>query len=277
MTDNFDISKNFDVAFEKAKETLQAQGNKTPKTSEIIQAMLQNSGNSQESNMGLQVEHPQSTPVEMKYGANIPTPSTPTTPSNTQVQNEMKYGANIPTPSTPTTPSNTQTPIEMKYGANIPTPSTPTTPSNTQTPIETKYGANIPIPSTPTTPSISTPSETNPNTPDTTSYTVPKGQGYTSLIKQALEDQGIKPTAENIKKAKAQFEEINPDAIQIYHGKHKEWSGNKFLYADSQVLIPKFDIDTDKPETKATTTSTPPSTATTVSTPTTETTDTDES
>jgi predicted double-glycine peptidase len=62
------------------------------------------------------------------------------------------------------------------------------------------------------------------------------------LIKQALEQQGIEPTAENIKKAKAQFEKANPKAVHIYKGKRKEWHGNKFLFANDVVKIPEFSI-----------------------------------
>ena len=71
-------------------------------------------------------------------------------------------------------------------------------------------------------------------------YVVPKGTSYTGMIKSALEEQGIEPTPENIKKAKDQFEAANPGAVHIYNGKRTEWRGNKFLYTDAEVQIPKF-------------------------------------
>ena len=71
-------------------------------------------------------------------------------------------------------------------------------------------------------------------------YTVPKGMGYTAIIKNALIKQGIDPTKENIQKAKAQFEQANPDAVQTYNGKKQAWKGNKFLYVNAQVFIPNF-------------------------------------
>lgn len=73
-------------------------------------------------------------------------------------------------------------------------------------------------------------------------YTVKQGQGYTAIIKKALQDQGIEPTKENIQKAKIQFEKANPGAVHTYNGKRKEWHGNKYLYADAQVFIPQFKI-----------------------------------
>lgn len=71
-------------------------------------------------------------------------------------------------------------------------------------------------------------------------YTVPEGKGYTTMIKEALISQGISPTPENIEKAKAQFEEANPGAVQIYKGGRREWHGNKFLYKNAKVHIPNF-------------------------------------
>ncbi|MCI1272929.1 MAG: hypothetical protein LKG27_00645 [Clostridiaceae bacterium] len=87
---------------------------------------------------------------------------------------------------------------------------------------------------------ITNPSQNKPN------HTIKQGQGYTALIKQALIEQGIEPTAENIKKAKAQFEEANPDAIRTYKGRNRKWQGNKFLYANAEVFIPTFDISKSK-------------------------------
>ena len=74
-------------------------------------------------------------------------------------------------------------------------------------------------------------------------YKIPKGKGYTLLIKEALQAQNIEPKQENIKKAKAQFEQENPGAVKIYNGNKQEWKGNKYLIADTIVKIPKFNID----------------------------------
>lgn len=82
----------------------------------------------------------------------------------------------------------------------------------------------------------------NNNEPQKLNYKVRKGLGYTQMIKEELRKQGIATTSENIRAAKKQFETANPDAIHIYHGKRKEWHGNKFLFANAEVYIPKFDI-----------------------------------
>ena len=73
-------------------------------------------------------------------------------------------------------------------------------------------------------------------------YKVKKGEGYTQIIKRELEKQGIEPAPENIKKAKEQFEQLNPNAVQTYSGSNKTWQGNKFLYINAEIYIPKFDI-----------------------------------
>ncbi len=71
---------------------------------------------------------------------------------------------------------------------------------------------------------------------------IPKGKGYTTLIKELLKEQGIEPTKENIKKAKEQFEEANPGKVHIYNGNKKEWKGNKYLIANDKVIIPEFKL-----------------------------------
>lgn len=71
-------------------------------------------------------------------------------------------------------------------------------------------------------------------------YIVPQGMSYTNIIKSALEAQGIEPTPENIKKAKAQFEATNPGAVLIYNGKKQAWHGNKYLLVNTKVNIPQF-------------------------------------
>jgi len=71
-------------------------------------------------------------------------------------------------------------------------------------------------------------------------YKVPVGKGYKTLLKEALIEQGIEPTAENIAKASEQFKELNEGAVKIYAGKNKKYTGNEFLYADDTVIIPEF-------------------------------------
>lgn len=73
-----------------------------------------------------------------------------------------------------------------------------------------------------------------------TKYKVQEGDGYIRLLRKALKDQGIEPTAENLKKAKEQFRAANPDAVHTYKGKNKKWHGNQYLLKDAEVIIPKF-------------------------------------
>lgn len=82
--------------------------------------------------------------------------------------------------------------------------------------------------------------QNNQQTPSKPNYTVPQGQSYTAMIRQALTEQGIKPTKENIQKAKAQFEKMNPDAVHTYNGKRQDWKDNRYLMANDNVFIPKF-------------------------------------
>ena len=65
---------------------------------------------------------------------------------------------------------------------------------------------------------------------------------YTQLLKDALIAQGIEPTTENIKKASKQFQAANRGAVKTYHGSRAEWKGNKYLIADTDVKIPKFEM-----------------------------------
>lgn len=75
-------------------------------------------------------------------------------------------------------------------------------------------------------------------------YTVPKGKGYTAMIKEALIAQGIKVTPGNIQKAKEQFEQANPKGtVKIYEGKNQQWKGNSYLIANTEVYIPQFVIE----------------------------------
>lgn len=75
-----------------------------------------------------------------------------------------------------------------------------------------------------------------------TKYKVQKGDGYIRLLRKALKDQGIEPTAENLKKAKEQFVAANKKGtVQRYEkGPHKEWYGNEYLLSGAEVIIPKF-------------------------------------
>ena len=73
-----------------------------------------------------------------------------------------------------------------------------------------------------------------------TKYKVQEGDGYIRLLRKALKDQGIEPTAENLKKAKEQFVAANPDAVHTYKGKNKKWHGNQYLLKGAEVIIPKF-------------------------------------
>ena len=75
-----------------------------------------------------------------------------------------------------------------------------------------------------------------------TKYKVQEGDGYIRLLRKALKDQGIEPTAENLKKAKEQFRAANKKGtVRKYEkGPHKEWYGNEYLLSGAEVIIPKF-------------------------------------
>ena len=82
-------------------------------------------------------------------------------------------------------------------------------------------------------------------------YTVKKGEGINKIVSDALKAQGIEnPTKEEFQKAKEEFLELNKDMVKIYHGKRKEWHGNKFFYVDDEVKIPKFKPTEATEETK---------------------------
>ncbi|MBR6098982.1 hypothetical protein IKP85_04475 [bacterium] len=72
------------------------------------------------------------------------------------------------------------------------------------------------------------------------SYTIPRGISYTNMIKEMLRQQGIEPTAENIRKAKEQFEALNPGAVKTYNGRRQDWKGNRYVIAYETVKVPKF-------------------------------------
>jgi hypothetical protein len=106
-----------------------------------------------------------------------------------------------------------------------------TEPSQTQNPTTTQ-------------PTTTNPTTTNPTTTPTAgnSYKVPQGKGYTTMIKEALIQQGIEPTKENIQKAKAQFEKANPEAVKTYNRPGHKYNGNQYLLANAEVKIPQFEM-----------------------------------
>ena len=89
------------------------------------------------------------------------------------------------------------------------------------------------------------------NPENETTYTVQKGDSITKIVKDAMKAQGIEnPTAEQLRKAKAEFLEMNKDLVKIYNGVKQEWKGNKFFYPDDVVKIPRFEKPkkTEQPE-----------------------------
>lgn len=114
-----------------------------------------------------------------------------------------------------------------------------------------------PTPNTPATPQPQQPPQTQtthpqqqqtahaePHRPQKPNYKVPQGMSYTRMIKNALIKQGIQnPTKEQIAKAKEQFVAANPEGtVHTYNGKNKAYIGNKFLMANANVFIPKFNV-----------------------------------
>ena len=115
--------------------------------------------------------------------------------------------------------------------------------SASQQPVQNNGNSPTPHPVSPT---PSSPSPQNNNVSDgnnTPNYTVPEGKGYITLIKEKLVEQGIKPTKQNIIKAKAQFKAANPGAVKVYRGSKQEWRGNEYLLKGAKVFIPKFTKD----------------------------------
>ena len=79
----------------------------------------------------------------------------------------------------------------------------------------------------------------NPSAPaNKPNFTVPKGKGYITLIREELKKQGIPLTRENIRKAQEQFEQANPGQVKI-----SKTTGNKYLYAYAKIYIPQFKMD----------------------------------
>ena len=80
-------------------------------------------------------------------------------------------------------------------------------------------------------------------------YKVPKGKGYKTLLAEALRQQGIDPTPENIKKASEQFKASNKkETVRTYdkNGPIAKFRGNEYLIKDAVVIIPKFKIDDEE-------------------------------
>ena len=72
-------------------------------------------------------------------------------------------------------------------------------------------------------------------------HKVVKGETIHKIVTDALKEQGIdEPTDEQIKKAKRALLEENAEAVQTYHGKKKEWHGNKFFFPDEELTIPDY-------------------------------------
>lgn len=86
-----------------------------------------------------------------------------------------------------------------------------------------------------------------------TTHTVEKGESITSIVKNALAQQGItEPTADQLKEAKQEFLELNKDIVKTYNGKNTQWKGNKFFYPNDVVKIPNYNKTTEtKSETVA--------------------------
>ena len=73
-------------------------------------------------------------------------------------------------------------------------------------------------------------------------YTIPKGITYTNMIIEMLKEQDISPTRENIRKAKEQFEALNPGAVKT-SPRFKTRRGQLIPYvlAGATVKTPKFE------------------------------------
>ncbi len=212
-----------DDAWDKIKQQLIDQGNKTPTTEDIKKAFdklkLQKPSSPLTDNMYPDLQ------ISVKYGANIGCQDN-TMPT-------MKYGANIG--------CQDNTMPAMKYGANIgcqpdnePSQARPDKPLKPIKPIKIDPAILQRLKQI---------KHKNIITIKQGEFTVPKGAGYTAVIKSALVTQGIEPTPENVEKAKAQFEQANPDAVKVYNGIFKKKRGAKFLLSNATVNIPKFNVE----------------------------------
>lgn len=71
-------------------------------------------------------------------------------------------------------------------------------------------------------------------------YTVQSGQSITQIVTNMLKNKGIdNPTPEQLTAAKKELLEANSDQVQTMEsGKYK---GNKYFYANAQIVVPKFE------------------------------------
>jgi type I site-specific restriction-modification system R (restriction) subunit len=81
-------------------------------------------------------------------------------------------------------------------------------------------------------------------------HTVEKGENITTIVKNALKEQGFNDEAleknpDILKNAKAEFLEANKDLVKTYNGSKAEWKGNKYFLIGDKVTIPKFTINAD--------------------------------
>jgi hypothetical protein len=78
-----------------------------------------------------------------------------------------------------------------------------------------------------------------------TEHTVQKGESITTIVKNALLEQGfteedLKNYPDTLKNAKTKFIEANKDLVKTYNGTKTEWKGNKYLNTGAKVTIPNF-------------------------------------
>jgi hypothetical protein len=86
-------------------------------------------------------------------------------------------------------------------------------------------------------------SQTSTNQAIHRNYTIQTGTTYTNMIKDMLNSQGIEPTQENIRKAKAQFEALNPGAVKTSERfKNKKGQMIPYVLANATVKVPKFSV-----------------------------------
>lgn len=73
-------------------------------------------------------------------------------------------------------------------------------------------------------------------------YTVHKGDSISKIVTESLKSQGIEnPSKEQIKAAREQLLETNNDQVQTM--KDGQYKGNKYFYANAEIVIPKFNLD----------------------------------
>jgi hypothetical protein len=84
-------------------------------------------------------------------------------------------------------------------------------------------------------------------------HTVQKGESITTIVKNALKEQGytdedLKNNPDILQNAKAEFLEANKDTVKTYNGSKAEWKGNKYFLTGEKVTIPKFTKDGGEPQ-----------------------------